>query len=210
MADLDDYRALVASILMDPNHQSWDLYSLDQNLKLALAEFSRYLPQKKEKEATLTADGRSFDLTAAPFSLTDFLWAEELYWPYDEDEYPYTLVAFEIREQILYVTTQAEPESGDVMLLRYCATHTIEDLDSATATSILSSWMPLLCTGAAAYATLGKGSHLGAKDEDASKAAKVIEISSTRLMKAFRDGLAAIVPSTIWASWGSPSLPAGV
>jgi hypothetical protein len=139
----------------------WSDDVIDEAIWEALDEYSRVLPLAAEEEVTLTASGRTIDVTA----LTGLLSVTRVYWPYDSTEEiwpPNQVRGFRLDwvagDPYLVLTAYdgSEPQSGDEVKVWYTCRQTIEDLDSATETTVPAAHESLLVLGAAGHAVQGR------------------------------------------------------
>jgi hypothetical protein len=153
MTTLTDFRTQVLQILGDPSGSRFDTDTLDEALRWALGEYGRAAPQVMTAEFTVTTAGREQDLS----SLSGIGSILELYYPYTSgDESPTQQAGFYQYQRggKLYATISGHnvPAVGDVMRITYTTGQTIENLDSATETSVLSTHEYVLASGAAGKA----------------------------------------------------------
>jgi hypothetical protein len=144
-------RDRVEARLQDATNTRWATGDLDEAIRTALEQYSKYKPQHKLATVTLGADGREVDVS----SLTDLLRVEKVWWDYDSSDpsYPPNYRQFEVWPgDILFIDDREAPSSGDKVRIWYTATHTIEDLDSATATTIPADDEGTIVTGACHFA----------------------------------------------------------
>jgi hypothetical protein len=162
MAALAELRTRIERALSDATNQRFSEPDLDKALLLALQEYSRALPQRKVGTVTLAADGREVSLS----SLDDLLDVEQIEWDYDADapDYPPVYRPFYIiydgTSKTLFVDTDDEPQSGDVVRVFYTVPQTIENLDGANETSVPAGDEGLLVLGAAGYAAVSRAASL--------------------------------------------------
>ena len=205
-----DYRTQLAALLKDDTAAVWTTDELDQAVVFALHDYSNAFPYRTHAIVTLTASSRFYNLTATPFSLIGILAVEALAYPYTSEEEPGYLLPFELQGTTLVLLTADLPDVGKKVYVTYNTLHTISGLVSATATTVPDTHMPLLCTGAAAYAAYAKAAVMAREFNWPAGAAHEVKDWGTTLLKQFRTGLADAKPSAAWASWGSPRPPAGL
>jgi len=123
---------------------------IDEAIRWAMYRYTEVKPHRNLTTVTLTADGREVDVSAI-----DYLDIERVWVNYDatDPRYRPEWADFEVWPgDILFINESEEPESGDVIRIFYTTEHTIENLDSATATTISDRDVNVLVTGAAGYA----------------------------------------------------------
>lgn len=152
MSDLAALRDLVELDLDDAGNATWSTAEIDRALKRALVEYARVSPQRAVGTITLEADGREISLS----SLTGLTGVVRVWHPYTsaDPEDPPEWRRFDVWGTTLYVLDGDEPASGDVVRVYYYKQHTIEDLESATSTTVPSQDEEVLVLGAGAYAAM--------------------------------------------------------
>jgi hypothetical protein len=148
---LADIRDRVEARLQDASNARWSTDDLDEAIRTALEQYSKYKPQHKLTSVTLSSAGREVDIS----SVTDLLRVEKVWWDYDDTSpsYPPNYRQFEVWPgDIIYIDDRSAPSSGDKVRLWYTAMHTIENLDSATATTIPEDDEGTIVTGACHFA----------------------------------------------------------
>ena len=125
----------------------YDQDDLDEAVRWALHRYNEILPDRTVTTLTLSADGREIDVS----SITDYHTIEQIWLDYDssDPEYPPRWADCQLWPgDILYVDAGNEPQSGDVVRIWYTRLHTINGLDSASATSLPTNHDTLIVTGA--------------------------------------------------------------
>lgn len=122
---------------------------IDEAIRWSLGRFNEIAPQEAISSITLTADGREIDLS----TITDLLRVTRIWWPYDSSSpvYPPNWVSYETWGDTLFIDSGSEPQSGDVVRVWYVRLATVEDLDSATGTTLPADAESLLITGSVGY-----------------------------------------------------------
>jgi hypothetical protein len=118
---------------------------------MALEQWSRHDPTESISTLTLSADGREVDIS----SLTTLLRVTKVWWPYDSTTpgYPPSWARFEVWPgSILFIDEETEPSSGEKVRVFYTKMHTINGLNSATATTLPAEDIGYFINGAAAFA----------------------------------------------------------
>jgi hypothetical protein len=149
---LADIRDRVESRLQDSTNARWSTGDLDEAIRTALEQYSKYNPQHKLDTVNISAAGREIDISG----ITDDLQIEKVWWDYDSGDpsYPPNFRQFEVWPgDLLYIDDREAPANGDVVRIWYTAMHTIEDLDSATATTLPADDEGTIVTGACHFAT---------------------------------------------------------
>jgi hypothetical protein len=161
MSDLATLRGRVEQKLWDTANDVWSTEALDEAIWEALDEYSQALPLATADELTLTAAGRSIDVS----TLDGLLNVTRVYWPYDSSQEtwpPNRVNGFRLDwiggDPLLVLTSfeGAQPQVGDEVKVWYTCRHTIEDLDLATGTTVPAVHESLLVLGAAGHAAQGR------------------------------------------------------
>ncbi len=149
-------RDRVEAILADSSNAIWSTGDVDEAIRRALHAFSLVSPRHRITTANIAATTREISTA----SITDAIAVEELWCPYTAGtpEYPPNKLPFRFwrEESKLYVQGDYAPAAGTVARIFYSAIHTINTLDSATATTIPDAYASLLATGAAGYAAASR------------------------------------------------------
>jgi len=144
----------VEEILADTGNAIWSSDNIEEAIRQALHEYSQVRPQEKETSLTLAADGRE----VSTGTITDLIDVTEIWINYDstDPQYPAPIRPFRFWKDIgtIYVMGQYEPQNADVVRVFYTALHTLDDLDSATATTIPDEDDTTLAHGAAGFAAI--------------------------------------------------------
>ncbi len=128
---------------------AFDQRDIDESIRWALGRFNEIAPQETITSLTLTSAGREVDLS----SITDLLRVTRVWWPYSSSSptFPPNWVSYEVWGDTLFIDSDSEPQSGDVVRVWYVRLCTVNGLDDATATTLPSDAETLLVTGAAGY-----------------------------------------------------------
>ena len=149
--NLATIRDRVEARLQDATNARWSTDDLDEAIRTALEQYSKYKPNHALGTIALSSAGREIDIS----SLTGCLQVEDVWWDYDSSSpgYPPNYRQFEVWPgDLLYIDDREEPESGDTVRVWYTKMHTIEDLDSATATTLPADDEGTIVTGACHFA----------------------------------------------------------
>lgn len=159
LAQLEDR---VEQTLFDTANAIWPVAAIDEAIRQALHEYSNALPRHMEALIVAPAAGREIALAG----ITDLLAVTDVIWPYDSDsdeEWPHNyLRGWSLQwddAQPLLVLTEiigAQPQRDDELRIYYTKLHTIQNLDSAAATTLPAHHESLIVTGAAGYAALSR------------------------------------------------------
>jgi hypothetical protein len=154
MSTLAELRDLVEQDLDDAGNALWTTTEIDRAIEKALAEYSRARPLQAEGTVNLAADGREIDVS----SLTGLTRVVRVWYPYTstDPEDPPEWRQWELWQSTLYILDGDEPASGDVVRVYYHTLHTIEDLNSATETTIPAEDEEEVVLGAGGYAAMEK------------------------------------------------------
>ncbi len=162
MANLATYRTRLTNSLNDTTTKySTDV--LDEALRKVLNEYSRAFPNLGSQVITLASAGRSQSLATCT-SLINVL---RLVHPYNSAAAdPYAneredfLLTWSAGVPIVFFSGLPVPLSGDKLFVEYACRQTIEDLDSATATTVRADHEDLLVVGASGQAAMIRASGL--------------------------------------------------
>jgi len=163
MSTLAQLRTRIRVLLMDTGAAIWDNDTVDESLRRALDAYSQVVPLDMETVVTLPGDGWEIALNA----LTGLLSVIRVYWPYDSSADPDDQEANRARrwrlwwddaQPVLELKTEADemPETDDEVRVWYTKRQTVQDLDSASATTIPTRHETGLILGAAAQAALSR------------------------------------------------------
>ncbi|MBI9043376.1 MAG: hypothetical protein JEZ06_02750 [Anaerolineaceae bacterium] len=160
MTVLAGFRTKVLTIL----GQTITKYSndvLDEALRETLGEFSRYVPNMKRAEITLAAAGRQVDLSA----LAGLIYLIQLAYPFTTGEETPTIhesyyLYHTDGSPMIEICGDRVPASGEKLRVVYGAEHTIEDLDTATTTTLRTRDEGIVARGAAAKAAIQRSNTL--------------------------------------------------
>jgi len=144
-------RRRVRSRLQDLSAASWANEDIDEAIRTALEQYSKYKPQHTIGTISLSADGREIDIS----SLTGCIRVEKVWWDYDSSDpsYPPNYRQFEIWPgDILYIDDRTEPSSGETVRVWYSKSHTLDGLDGETSTTIPANDEGTIVTGACHFA----------------------------------------------------------
>lgn len=150
-ATLASLRARLRARLPDLGVTRWDNEDLDEAIRTALEQYSKYKPDHALGTIALTAAGREIDVS----SLTGLLRVEKVWWDYDSTNpaYPPNYRQFDVWPgDRLYIDDREEPQSGDTVRVWYTKLHTLEGLDGETTTSIPADEEGTIVTGACHFA----------------------------------------------------------
>jgi len=162
MADLAAYRTRITNSLSDTVAKySTDI--MDEALRKVLNEYTRAFPNISTQTITVSAAGRS-QTAAACANLMSVI---QLVHPYDSalaDPYAYEREDFVITWQdgvpFLYFMGADIPQAAEKIFVKFSAKQTIENLDSAAATTVRDDHEDLLIIGASGQAAMMRSSGL--------------------------------------------------
>ena len=129
---------------------AYDQDDIDEALRWAIQRYSEVNPDRTEISLTLAATGREVDIS----SITDYVQIYRVWWDYDSADpaYPPDWRAFEQWPgDILFIKDGSEPATGEVVRVFYTRVHTLDGLDSASATTLPDDAETLIVTGACGY-----------------------------------------------------------
>lgn len=160
---LTTLRDRVEQVLADTGNAIWATADLDEAIRQALHEYSRARPLAAVTTLTLSASGREISVS----TVTGLLDVTEVWVPYTaaSPEYPPNIRGFIHWPDLVIVRVNGdyEPAAGDVVRLFYTKLHTLNALDSASATTFPENDDSVLVTGAAGYAATGRALDLAEK-----------------------------------------------
>jgi len=152
---LTEYTASIRTLLADSAGARYTTTLLETAVRFALAEYSMASPHQTELDFTVTASGRQQSISA--LASAGFMSIIEVYHPYDSAaETPVPSEAWYTFMQgstpAITFTGTAVPQAGEHILIRYACRHTIDDLDSATNTSICPGHESAIILGGCGHA----------------------------------------------------------
>lgn len=165
MSDLAAMIDKVEALLMDSTNATWDTGTITGALRRALQEFTINYPAEAEEVLELDAAGREIDIS----DLTGVNGITAIWWPYDssaENWPPNKIRGWRFwwdgsaPKVVLDLADVAQPQVGDEVRVWYTVPQTIEDLDSATATSLRAEHEGIVVTGAVGIACLSRVAEL--------------------------------------------------
>ena len=204
---LTEYIARTAQLLMDTGAAIWPTATLTEAIRLALQEYSFAYPQRTETVIVLPGDGHEIALDA----LTGLISVTQVWWPYDStaDEVwpPYRVAGWRLTwdngQPVLILDSDEEdqPEQDDEVRIWYSLLQTIQDLDSASATTVPSAHDSILVTGAAGYACLARAADLVETAAQQMTATPNLAALGERYLSRFRKSLDALRRRTEGPAW---------
>jgi len=167
MSTLAEIRDRVEVMLMDTGNAIWDADTIDEALRQALDQYNLVNPQHMETVITLPGDGREIALSG----ITGLLYVLNVWWPYDSDASEETWPPNRVRgwrvwwddaQPVLFleITEGAQPQEDEEVRVWYAKRQTIQDLDSASITSIRADHESLIILGAAGHAAMSRTADL--------------------------------------------------
>jgi hypothetical protein len=130
---------------------AFDQNDLDEAIRWALGRYNEINPEIVITTVDLSADGREVDIS----SITDYIDVLQVWWDYDSSDpgYPPKWRNFKVWPgDILYIDSDAEPQSGETVRIWYTRLRAINGLDGASATTLPDQDEQLILAGAAAMA----------------------------------------------------------
>jgi hypothetical protein len=205
MSDLAALRDRVEQILMDSGNAIWATGDIDEALRQALHEYSKIRPLAAVTTVNVTSATHELDIS----TITDLIGVSRVWCPYTavSPEDPPEWCAFEHWEDLQILYFPDELDASTVARVFYDAMQTIEDLDSATATTVPADDESLICTGAAGFAALSRALDLDEQvtlDRDVPTKAKTW---AGQKLQDFRQGLAAIARAQAVRGYSHVGLP---
>ena len=160
---LAQFEARVLALLMDDAAAIFVTAVTTEAVRLALHEYSEAVPLAMETVLTLPGTGHEIALSG----VTGLLGVVDVWWPYDSvatsETWPPNRVEgwslwWDDAQPVLYLNAdnQGQPQIADELRLWYTKLHTIQNLDSAAATTVAVAHESLLVLGAAGFACLAR------------------------------------------------------
>jgi hypothetical protein len=192
---LAQYRTRLGARLLDAANAIYATATLDEALKTALHDYSAVLPATSETVLTLPGAGREIALSG----VSGLVQVLDVWWPYESDAAevwpPNQVAGFRVwwddGSPVLLLASKLgrQPRAGDELRLWYTKPHTIQDLDSAAATTVFAHHESHLVSGAAGYAAASEHmDQVGTVHLDPRESQDLSGWAAARL-KAFRDWL---------------------
>jgi hypothetical protein len=161
MTALAAFRTRIQNSLDDTNSK-YTNDVIDEALRKTLNEYTRANPNFLTAEFTVTTAGRIQTLTTA-----NMIAIIQLVHPYDStltDPFVYEREDFTLSymdgSPTLYFSGKDIPEVGEVIYFKYAGKQTVEDLDSATASTIRDDHEDILVVGASGQSAMMRASGL--------------------------------------------------
>ena len=163
MTALAGIRDRVELMLQDTGNAIWDADTIDEALKQALDQYNGVNPLHMETVITLPGDGREIALSG----ITGLLDVLDVWWPYDSDASDETWPPNRVRgwrlwwddaQPLLFmeVADSSQPQTDEEMRIWYTKRQTIQDLDSASTTTLRGDHESLIILGAAGHAAMSR------------------------------------------------------
>lgn len=196
---LAQYEARVAQFLMDASNTIWPTATLDECIRLALHEYSDANPLGVETVITLPGDSREVALNA----LTGLVGVGDVWWPYDSDATTETWPPNRVRgfrlywdddSAVLYLETQddTQPQQNDELRIWYAKQRTIQNLDSASTTTIQAEHESWIVMGAAGYAAFARATDLAETAGVSAVSTPNLAALGSRWLRTFRANVASL------------------
>ena len=155
---LADLITLVGGELKDTVEVSWTDEEITEFIRAALNAFSEVAPRKVAVDLDTVANQREYDLSDEA-EYPGLLEVIDVWYPYDplDPVYPPNRPPWSVPQSLtlsLDVSDDPTAATDEQIRLFYTALHTIEDLDSADATTLSDRAALLVVTGAAAKAAM--------------------------------------------------------
>jgi len=153
--NLSDMRSNVAADLDDAGGDVWSNSEIDRAIRRALRDYSAVCPHRAVATVELDADGHEVDISG----VSSLAGVERVWYPYDatDADWPPRWQKFTYRtDGTLTLLVGPEPAAGESVRVYYWMPHTLNGLDSATATTLPAVDEDTIALGAAGYAALEK------------------------------------------------------
>lgn len=163
---LTQLEARVAALLYDATNSVFSVATIDEALKQARDLYTDAAPCPMETVLTLPGDGREIALD----SIDNLVSVLDVWFPYDstaDEVFPTPKprgfrVWWDDARPVLFLNDQLgdQPQQDDEVRIFYTIPHTIQNLDSADATTIPAIHESALCRGAAGFCCLARSADL--------------------------------------------------
>ncbi len=156
---LASLRDRVERILADVSNAIWSTDDLDEALRQALAEYSKIRPLQAVTTVNVTTATHELSIS----TITGLIGVSRVWCPYTaaSPEDPPEWCAFEHWRDLAILYFPDQLDASTVARIFYDKVHTLDDLDSASATTFPDEDESLIATGAAGYAALSRALDVG-------------------------------------------------
>lgn len=212
---LAQYEARIGVFLMDTTNAIWPTSTLDECLRLALHDYSDASPLQLETVITLPGDGRQIALAA----LTGLEMVSDVWWPYEStgsEVWPPNRVRgwrlyWDDFQPVLFLETEddAQPQLDDELRLWYSKIRTVQNLDSASITTVQPEHESWLVLGAAGYAAFARATDLAETAGVSAVSTPNLAALGSRWLKKFRDNLDSLRGAAVVGGPGGSVFGAG-
>jgi hypothetical protein len=151
LSTLATLRDRVEADLRDTSNSEWTTGEIDAHIRTALRRFSLVSPQQLDTTMDAVDDQREYDFSSTSNVIEVF----DVWYPYDSsdpDHPPNRPHWYLVKDDHIYLDSDDAPDDTYDLRIFYTAEHTIEDLDSATATTLSLQGENAVVLGATAYA----------------------------------------------------------
>lgn len=206
MSNLAAIRDRVEQQLVDTGNAIWSTGLIDEGLRQALAEFSLALPVHQITTLTLSSDTYELDIS----TISGLLDVDRLWLPYTaaSPENPPNWIGFDHwRDNDILYLGEYQGQSGDVARIFYTAVQTIEDLDSATSTTLTALQESILVNGGAGFAATSRSLDLQEQVTLGTRVTKEIQTWGERRLQSFRGQVSTEARRLATVGWSPVRLP---
>lgn len=157
---LAQLEARISALLYDAANSAFSVATIDEALKQARDLYTDAAPCPMETLITLPGDGREIALSG----ISGLIDVTRVVWPYDStaaEEFPNQeprgfRLWWDDTSPVLFLNDKIgdQPQEDDELRIWYTIAHTIQNLDSASTTTIPAHHESHLCRGAAGFAAL--------------------------------------------------------
>lgn len=198
---LAQLEARVGQFLMDATAAIWPAATVDEGLRLALHEYTQTIPCSMETVIEVPGAGREIALDG----IDGLLDVTEVWWPFNsavENWPPNKVKGFRLwwddARPVLHLTADdgSQPQAGDEVRVWYTVPHTIQDLDSADATTLRTVDDTLIVLGASGHCCFSRSIDLTETATQAVTATPNYAALAARFLREFRYLLAKLRPAS--------------
>ena len=163
MTALAGIRDRIEEMLMDTGNAIWATGTIDEGIHQALDAYNGVNPLLMETVIELPGDGRKIALSG----VAGLVGVLDVWWPYDSDASEETWPPNKVRgyrlwwddnQPVLFleIVDGAQPQTDDEVRVWYSKQQTIQDIDSASTTTLPGDHESAIVLGAAGHAAMSR------------------------------------------------------